>query len=78
MRAAQDIAAQSLPGIVYASRPDTTPEAELTALTAIYTLVLSNSQAVRGGTHDLTNESTKKRTTGPDKKGKDNADIHGN
>ena len=66
------------PRVTYIPHPDTAPEAELSALAAIYTLVLSNSQAKRGGTNDLTNESTKKRTTGPGKKGKDNADIHGN
>jgi hypothetical protein len=64
--------------ITYTSRPDASPEAELTALAAIYKFVLSNSQTKRGGTHDLTNESTKQRTTGPGKKGKDHADIHGN
>ena len=68
----------SEPRITYAPRLDATPEAELTALAAIYKFVLSNSQTKRGGTHDLTNESTKKRTTGPGKKGKDNADIHSN
>jgi hypothetical protein len=68
----------STPRITYTPRADATPEAELSALAAIYTLVLSNSQAKRGGTHDLTNESIKKRTTGPGKKGKDNADIHSN
>jgi len=66
------------PRITYTPRPDATPEAELSALAAIYTLVLSNSQAKRGGTHDLRNESTKNLTTGPGKKGKDNADIHSN
>ena len=66
------------PRITYTPRPDATPEAELTALAAIYTFVLSNAQAMRGGTHDLTNEATKKRTTGPGKKGTDNADVHRN
>ncbi|MCD6054086.1 MAG: hypothetical protein K0Q96_1278 [Rubrobacteraceae bacterium] len=42
------------PRITYTPHPDATPEAELCALAAIYTLVLSNSQAKRGGTHDLT------------------------
>jgi hypothetical protein len=65
------------PGIVYRSRADTSPEAELSALAAIYTLVLFSSQAKRGGTHDLTNESSKKWTTGPEKKGKENADLFG-
>ena len=64
--------------VVYRPTESATPEAELSALAAIYTFVLFNSQAKRGGRNDLTNESTKKRTTGPGKKGKDNADIHGN
>ena len=65
------------PSLTYTPRPDATPEAELTALAAIYTLVLSNSRAKRGGPHDLRYASTKKRTTGPDKEGKENADLHG-
>ena len=59
MRSARDIPVQPLPRITYTPRADATPEAELSALAAIYTLVLSNSQAKRGGTHDLTNESIK-------------------
>ena len=66
------------PRITYTPRPDATPEAELTALAAIYTFILSNSQVKGGRTRDLTNESTKKRTTGPGKKGEDNANIHSN
>jgi hypothetical protein len=68
----------SSPHITYAARPDTTPEAELDTLAALYRFVLFDSQAKRGGSHALTNDSTKKWTTGPDKKGTDNADIHGN
>ena len=68
----------SSPRITYVSRPNSTTEAELEVLVALYKFVLFDSQAKRGGTHDLTNESTKKRTTGPGKKGNDNADIHGN
>jgi hypothetical protein len=61
--------AMTSPRIIYTPHSDATPEAELSALAVIYALVHSNSQAKRGGTHDLTNESTKKRTTGPGKKG---------
>jgi hypothetical protein len=64
--------------VSYASRPDSTPEAELSALAAIYEFALLNSQAKRGGPHDLTSDSTKQRTTSPDKRGKENADLHGN
>jgi hypothetical protein len=53
------------PSIVY--RPDATPEAELNALANVYRYVLFNSQARRGGPHDLTNQTTTeqvgKRTT---------------
>ena len=42
------------PGIVYRSRADATPEAELAALVATYKFVLFGSQASKGGPHDLT------------------------
>jgi hypothetical protein len=55
------------PRIIYTSRPDATPEAELDALAACYRYVLFDSQARRGGPHDLTNKTTTehvgKRTT---------------
>jgi len=44
--------------IVYRSRVDTRPEAEPAVLAAVYKFVLFNSQATRGGTHDLTNKTT--------------------
>ena len=69
--------AMTSPRITYTPRPDAKHETELSALAAIYTFVLFNSRAKRGGTNDLTNASTEKRRTGPGKKGKDNADIHG-
>jgi hypothetical protein len=65
------------PSIRYTMRPDTSPEAELNALAAIYEYVLCDSQARKGAPHDLTRGSTK-RLTRTDKKGTDNADIHGN
>ena len=34
--------------------------------------------AKKGEQHDLTNDSTKKWIAGPDKKGKGNANLHGN
>ena len=43
MRAAQDIGAQSPTGITYAPRPGSTPEAELSALAAIYKLCISHA-----------------------------------
>jgi len=50
MRGAHDIRSRSLPSINYAQRPDATPEAELTALTAIYALCIS-SLARKEATH---------------------------
>jgi hypothetical protein len=64
--------------VSYASRPDSTPEAELSALAAIYEFALLKSQAKRGGPHDLTSDSPKKRTTRQDKRGRENADLHSN
>ena len=64
------------PRITYTSRPDATPEAELDTLAAIYKFVLFNSQARRGGLHDLTDDSTNMQTTRHEKKGKENADVH--
>ena len=55
------------PRIVYRPREDATPEVELKALANVYRYVLFNSQARRGGPHDLTNKTTTehvgKRTT---------------
>jgi hypothetical protein len=64
--------------ISYAPRPDATPEGELDALAAIYKFVLFDSQARKGGPHDLTKNSIQEFTTRLDKKGTDNADIHRN
>jgi hypothetical protein len=67
------------PSVIYSPRLDATPEAELNALAAVYRFVLFDSQASRGGLHDLTSDSTKKWTTRPDKPDKKgrNADLHG-
>jgi hypothetical protein len=66
------------PRITYVARPNATIDAELAVLASVYKFVLFDSQAKRGGTHDLTNGSTKNQITGPEKKGQDNADLHGN
>jgi hypothetical protein len=63
MQAAQDIGAQPLPGITYAARGDTTPEAEVSAPKNIYRFVLdcrakkeaapeSRPDAAKGPKHD--------------------------
>jgi hypothetical protein len=51
------------PCILYTPRPGATQEAELSALANVYRYVLFNSQARRGGPHDLTSGSTQKWTT---------------
>jgi len=57
----------SSPCITYTQRSDATLEAELNALANVYRYVLFDSQARRGGPHDLTNKTTTehvgKRTT---------------
>ena len=69
MRETPHIAVKPLPG--------TTPEAELSVLAAVYKFVLFESQANKGGPYGLTGHPTKECTTRPDKKGKENADLHG-
>ena len=64
--------------IIYVPRPEATPESELNTLVAVYKLVLFDSQARRGDLHDLTDDSTNMQTASQDKKGKEDADIHGN
>ena len=63
--------------IVYRTREDATPQAELDALAAVYKFVLFDAQATNGGSHDLTNHPTKECTTRQDMKGTGNADLHG-
>jgi hypothetical protein len=65
-------------GIVYRSRLDVGPEAELSALVAIYKFVLFDAQASKGGQDVLTKNATQERTASQDTKGTENADIHGN
>ena len=64
------------PHINYTPSREITAEAELAALVAIYKFVLFDSQASKGGPDDLTHNVTKECTTRPEKKGKDNADVH--
>ena len=64
--------------ITYTSSHEVTAEAELAALVAVYSFVLLNSQASKGGPDDLTQNVTKECTTRPEKKGTDNADVHRN
>jgi hypothetical protein len=69
-------ATMASPHITYTPSDEVTAEAELAALVATYKFVLFGSQASKGGPHDLTTDPTKKQTTGPEKKGTDNADLH--
>ena len=45
------------PTIRYTLRPGGTPETESNALAAVYKFILFDSQARRGGPHDLTDNS---------------------
>jgi hypothetical protein len=59
--------------LTYSPRPDTTPEADVSALASVYRFLLLE----KGESNDLTGTSTKEWTTSQDKKGTENADIHG-
>jgi hypothetical protein len=67
---------KSSPHIVYTPRAGATPKAELDVLAAVYHFVLFDSQASKGGSYGLTSDSTEECTR-HDKKGKENADVHG-
>jgi len=51
------------PRLTYTPHPDATPEAQLKVLANVYRYVLFDSQASKGGPHDLTSGSTKEWTT---------------
>jgi hypothetical protein len=55
MRYAQDISAQSVPNITDAPRPNASPEAEASALAAVYRFLVLE----KGDRNDLTGTSTK-------------------
>lgn len=59
--------------VVYRPRESATPQAELSALAAIYRYLVLE----KGDRNDLTRTSIKECTTSQDKKGKENADLHG-
>src|SRR5215211_478384 len=42
--------------LAYTPRPDASPESEVSALAVIYRFVLFDSQASKGGPHDLTHD----------------------
>jgi hypothetical protein len=64
----------SEPRITYTPRPNASPEAEISALAAIYRFLVLE----KGERNDLTGTSTKECATSQDKKGNENADLHGN
>ena len=66
--------AMTSPRITYSPRPDATPEAEHSALAAVYRFLVLE----KGESNDLTGTSTKECTTRPEKKGTNNADVHRN
>ncbi len=53
------------------------PEEAARLRSAAWSFVFQCWNAKKGEQHDLTGSSTKECTTRPDKKGKDNADLHG-
>jgi hypothetical protein len=59
--------------ITYTPRPDVSPEAEISALAAVYRFLVLE----KGDRNDLTGTSTKEWTTSQDTKGHENADLHG-
>ena len=60
------------PRLTYSPRPDTTPEAQVNALAAVYRFLILE----KGDRNDLIGTSTKECTTSQDKKGKKNAYPH--
>jgi hypothetical protein len=61
-----DLAALGPDHMILTLFPGATPEAEVSTLVAIFKFVLFDSQASKGGPHDLTNNSTKETlTNGP-------------
>jgi hypothetical protein len=61
------------PRLTYSPRPDTTPEAQVNALAAVYRFLILE----KGDRNDLIGTSTKECTTSQDKKGTKNAYLHG-
>ena len=53
----------SITHVIYTPRPNTSAEAEVDMLAAIYKFILFDSQAKRGDQHDLTENPTPKTTT---------------
>jgi hypothetical protein len=58
--------------LTYSPRPDASPEAEISALAAVYRFLILE----KGDQNDLTGTSTKECTTSQEKKGKKYADLH--
>ena len=73
MRDAQDISAQSLPNITYTPRHNASAEEEISALAAVYRFLVLE----KGDRNDLTGIWTKECMTSQDKKGNENAYLHG-
>jgi hypothetical protein len=69
MLGARDIVVKPLSGI--------SPEQARDARARAWAFVFQCWHAKKGEQHDLTKDSTKECTTRPDKKGMQNADLHG-
>jgi hypothetical protein len=56
------------PRVVYRARDFAMPEAELSALAVIYRFVLFDSQAIKGGPHDVAADWQKQKVQGKARK----------
>ena len=65
------------PRIVLRPNPGITGEQAHNARARVWAFVFECWHAKKGGQHGLTKDSTKECTTRPDKKGTQNADLHG-
>jgi len=62
MRATQDTVAQPLSHATYVPRPDVTPEAEISALAAIYKLCLNSSHVKKGAAPESRPDDPERRS----------------
>ena len=65
------------PRTVMRPNPRITPEQARDARARAWAYIYQCWHANKGGPHDLTNHPTKECTTRPGKKGRENADLHG-
>jgi hypothetical protein len=56
------------PRLTYTPHPDATPEAQLKVLANVYRYVLFDSQASKGGPHDVATDERKQKVQGKTRK----------